>query len=62
MGIGGQSDVVEHYECRLPDEVKKLAQQELREDDSIREQSLEQMREWINKHPYIKRCRTGQSK
>lgn len=59
MGVGGQTDVVDNYECHLPESVKRIAKEELREDDSIREQSLEQMREWIAKHPNIKRCRTG---
>lgn len=59
MGVGGQTDVVTSYECHLPENVKKIALEELREDDNIREQSLEQMREWIAKHPNIKRCRTG---
>ncbi|XP_058828317.1 clavesin-2-like [Topomyia yanbarensis] len=31
---------------------------ELGEDEFIREQSIQQLREWIAKHPHIKRCRT----
>lgn len=56
MGLGGDSSVQE-YVCQLPDLEKKRALDELREDDNIREQSLEKMREWINKHPNIKKCR-----
>lgn len=60
MGLGGQEAATNaKYVCELPEDVKKMALEELREDDNIREQSLEQMREWINKHPNIKRCRTG---
>lgn len=37
----------------------KVAQEELREDDCRRSQSLDQFREFVCKHPAIKRCRTG---
>lgn len=57
MGLGGHQ--AEEYVCQLPESEKKKALEELREDDNIREQSLQQFREWINKHPNIKRCRTG---
>lgn len=57
MGLGGQSE--QDYVCQLPEAERTKALEELREDDNIREQSLEQMREWINKHPNIKKCRTG---
>lgn len=61
MGLGGQQDQAEgeKYVCSLPEDVQKIALEELREDENIRDQSLEQMREWITKHPNIKRCRTG---
>lgn len=59
MGLGGDQSVPKEYTCQLPEDIKKIALEELREDDNIREQSLNQMREWINKHPAIKRCRTG---
>ncbi|XP_053674843.1 clavesin-2-like [Anopheles nili] len=49
------------YEFTLPELYRKIAKDELREDDEIREQSLTQMREWIAKHPYIRRCRTDAS-
>ncbi|XP_069676040.1 clavesin-1 [Periplaneta americana] len=45
-------------ECRLSEELRLLAQTELREDDATRVHALQQMREWIEKHPDIKRCRT----
>ncbi|XP_053676018.1 clavesin-2-like [Anopheles nili] len=48
----------EKYEFTLPELYQKIAKDELREDDEIREQSLTQMREWIAKHPYIRKCRT----
>ncbi|EAT36454.1 AAEL011454-PA [Aedes aegypti] len=48
----------EPYQFKLSDKFRKLALEELREDDDIREQSLTQMREWIAKHPYIRKCRT----
>ncbi|XP_052860453.1 retinaldehyde-binding protein 1-like [Anopheles cruzii] len=51
----------EKYEFTLPELYRNLAKEELREDDNIREQSLEQMREWIAKHPYIRKCRTDAS-
>ncbi|XP_058122033.1 clavesin-2-like [Anopheles ziemanni] len=51
----------EKYEFTLPEQYRKLALEELREDDEIREQSLAQMREWIAKHPYIRKCRTDAS-
>lgn len=57
--MGGQDLFPQEYVCQLPEATKKTALEELREDDNIREQSLQQMRDWINKHPNIKRCRTG---
>ncbi|GFG38460.1 hypothetical protein Cfor_02362 [Coptotermes formosanus] len=42
----------------LSDELRLLAQTELREDDATRQHALQQMREWIQKHPDIKCCRT----
>ncbi|XP_026462070.1 clavesin-2 isoform X2 [Ctenocephalides felis] len=38
--------------------LKRVALEELREDEDMREQALEQFRDWINKHPHIKKCRT----
>lgn len=57
MGLGGQQ--VQEYSFDLPETERKKALEELREDDNIREQSLDQMRDWISKHPNIKKCRTG---
>ncbi|XP_050092564.1 clavesin-2-like [Anopheles aquasalis] len=37
---------------------QQLARDFLRENPTIREQSLAQLRDWIAKHPNIKRCRT----
>lgn len=51
-------DEYDPYQWSLPPAFKKIAQEELREDETIRTQSLTQMREWIAKHPHIIRCRT----
>lgn len=56
MGLGGKQET--EYTFTLPEQERKIALEELREDENIREQSLEQMREWIAKHPTIKKCRT----
>lgn len=61
MGLGGHQHT-EEYTCTLPAEEKKRALDELREDDNIREQSLAQFREWISKHPNIRKCRTGKTR
>lgn len=37
---------------------RKIAAEELHENETIREQSLTQLREWIAKHPSIQKCRT----
>ncbi|KAG5681022.1 hypothetical protein PVAND_010488 [Polypedilum vanderplanki] len=46
------------YQCSLPSKFKDIAKEELREDESVRTQALAQFREWIAKHPQIKKCRT----
>lgn len=46
------------YVCSLNSHFKQIAKEELREDENIRNQALAQFREWIAKHPHIKRCRT----
>ncbi|XP_062553465.1 clavesin-1-like [Armigeres subalbatus] len=51
-------DSYDAYTFNLPDKYKLAAQDELREDDDIRENALKQFREWIAKHPLIKTCRT----
>lgn len=43
----------------LPPELRERARVELREDAALREQALAQMRHFIEKHPAIKKCRTG---
>lgn len=35
------------------------ARTELREDDARKAQALEQMRDWINKHPFLNGIRQG---
>ena len=54
-------DEYDSYQCTLPAKFKEIAKEELREDESLRTQSLIQFREWIAKHPHIKRCRTGKN-
>ena len=51
-------DNFDPYVCSLSSKFKKVALDELREDDNIRGQALAQFREWIAKHPHIKKCRT----
>uniref|UniRef100_A0A182WJG3 CRAL-TRIO domain-containing protein n=1 Tax=Anopheles minimus TaxID=112268 RepID=A0A182WJG3_9DIPT len=51
-------DKFDEYRCSLPEQYRKLAAEQLREDDLIRKQAIDQMRQWIAKHPYIRRCRT----
>lgn len=53
-----ESDSFDPYVCNLSASFKQVAKEELREDDNIRTQALAQFREWITKHPHIKRCRT----
>lgn len=53
-----QDDDYDPYVCGLNPELKAIAKRELHEDDNIRRQALTQFREWIAKHPYIKKCRT----
>lgn len=52
------TDSFDTYVCNLNSNFRKVAKEELREDDNIRTQALAQFREWIAKHPHIKRCRT----
>ncbi|XP_074100916.1 clavesin-1-like [Cotesia typhae] len=54
--MGVQNEI--NYKCSLSKETQKIAMEELREDENIRNQALEQFRDWILKHPSIKRCRT----
>lgn len=49
---------LDDYKSTLNADALKTASLELREDDSTREQALEQFRHWIQKHPAIKKCRT----
>ncbi|XP_055603783.1 alpha-tocopherol transfer protein-like [Uranotaenia lowii] len=59
FSVDKKPDSYEPYEFKLSDKFRKLAKEELREDDEIREQALTQLREWIAKHPYIRKCRTN---
>ncbi|XP_055609846.1 clavesin-1-like [Uranotaenia lowii] len=51
-------DKYEDNYCELSEMCRKIAAEELRETDEVRKQSLEQFRDWIAKHPHIKKCRT----
>lgn len=48
----------EDYGRELNESTRTIARDELREDDAIRMEALNQFRHWIQKHPNIKRCRT----
>ncbi|XP_074100795.1 clavesin-1 [Cotesia typhae] len=54
MGMGNEFD----YKCGLSEDLQTVAFEELREDENVRSQAMEQFRSWILKHPSIKRCRT----
>ena len=43
----------------ISENFKQKALNELREDDSRKQQALEQFREWISKQGHIQYCRTG---
>lgn len=43
----------------LSEKVLERAKTELREECSRKSQSLAQFREWLSKHPFIKKCRQG---
>ncbi|XP_071446333.1 alpha-tocopherol transfer protein-like [Hetaerina americana] len=47
----------DEYEWTLGEELAEIAKKELREDESVRNQSLRQMRDWIRKNPRIASCR-----
>lgn len=49
------------YEFKLSNVYLEIAAKALHENETIRTQSLIQMREWIAKDPYIKKCRTDAS-
>lgn len=49
----------DEYVNKLTPQLQKIALDELRENNNIRSQSIVQFREFIVKHPYIKKCRTG---
>lgn len=49
---------IDQYKFELSDQFRNLAKDELREDDNVRLQAMEQLKDWIEKNPYIKNCRT----
>jgi hypothetical protein len=48
-------DEYDSYQCTMSAKFKEIAKEELREDESVRTQALTQFREWIAKHPNIKK-------
>ncbi|XP_058805818.1 clavesin-2 isoform X2 [Phymastichus coffea] len=56
--MGGQEQQTEVYKCNLSSQAQAIAKSELREDEKTREHCLAQFRDWISKHPSIKKCRT----
>ncbi|XP_001868333.2 clavesin-2 [Culex quinquefasciatus] len=48
----------QEYVCDLSDRDRQLAKVELGEDDQVRTQGLQHMRDWIGRHPHIRKCRT----
>lgn len=44
----------------VPEHVLEKARLEIREDENRKQQSLQQFKDWIAKHPFIKRCSTGE--
>ncbi|XP_052567391.1 alpha-tocopherol transfer protein-like [Culex pipiens pallens] len=48
----------DEYKLTLDEQHLQKVRNELNETDENRAQSLAQMREWIAKHPHIKKCRT----
>jgi hypothetical protein len=49
--------IEDKYVCTLSNELKIIAKKELREDDRIRDQTIDAMRDWIKKTSYIQNCR-----
>jgi hypothetical protein len=48
-------------DSKLSDCILKKAQLELGENETIKRQAIEQLREWIRLHPNIKNCRQGEA-
>lgn len=53
-------EVKERETGELPPELRDRASVELREEAVLKEEALAQMRHFIEKHPAIKKCRTGE--
>lgn len=47
----------DEYVCTLSAETQEVAKRELREDDNVRRQALDTLRNWIVKNPRIENCR-----
>lgn len=58
LSLSTTPETFDPYVCNLSPKFKKIALDDLREDENIRSQALAQFREWIAKHPHIKKCRT----
>lgn len=60
MDISPGNDREQQYVLDANKELKLLAQVELRENEETRNHALANLREWIDKHPDIVNCRTGE--
>ncbi|XP_058123384.1 retinaldehyde-binding protein 1-like [Anopheles ziemanni] len=56
--VDKKSQEYDEYQFTLPELFRDIAKEELREDDSVREQSLTEMRQWIANNENIWKCRT----
>jgi hypothetical protein len=50
----------DEYVCPLSKDTQRVAEEELRETEVSREQSLTQTRDWIKNNPKITNCRLGE--
>ncbi|XP_063237884.1 uncharacterized protein LOC134539629 [Bacillus rossius redtenbacheri] len=46
------------YRCGLDEETRRVASSELREDEAARAAAVQQLRDWVLRHPAIRKCRT----
>ncbi|XP_058123383.1 retinaldehyde-binding protein 1-like [Anopheles ziemanni] len=58
FSVDKKSQEYDEYQFTLPELFRDIAKKELREDDSVREQSLTEMRQWIANNENIWKCRT----
>jgi hypothetical protein len=51
----------EDWGVELNEETRRIARQQLREDEAAKQQALQQLRDWIRKSQDIQDCRLGKS-